>query len=288
MNGKVVLITGASNGIGKMSALGLAKMGAEVILVSRNQSKLDKTAQEIKSATSNQQISTIQADLSSLKEIRKAAETFLSQNERLDVLLNNAGAMFTSREESVDGFEMTFALNHLNYFLLTNLLLDTLKKTAQEQGEARIVNVSSGLHARAEINFDDIQNKKSFSGFSAYGQSKLMNVLFTYELARRLEGVAVTANALHPGVVSTGFGHNNGRFVSALMSLFQFFGKSPEQGAETSIYLASSPEVKGITSKYWDDKQQKCSSETSHDKAAQKQLWEISEEFTGLKQAVSV
>jgi short-subunit dehydrogenase len=115
-----------------------------------------------------------------------------------------------------------------------------------------------------------------------------MNVLFTYELARQLEGVAVTANALHPGVVSTGFGHNNGRFVSALMSLFQFFGKSPEQGAETSIYLASSPEVKGITSKYWDDKQQKRSSEASHDKAAQKRLWEISEEFTGLKQAVSV
>jgi retinol dehydrogenase 12 len=165
MNGKVVLITGASNGIGKMSALGLAKMGAEVILVSRNQSKLDKTAQEIKSATGNQQISTIQADLSSLKEIRKAAETFLSQNERLDVLLNNAGAMFTSREESVDGFEMTFALNHLNYFLLTNLLLDTLKKTAQEQGEARIVNVSSGLHARGNIDFDDIQNKKYFQVF---------------------------------------------------------------------------------------------------------------------------
>jgi NAD(P)-dependent dehydrogenase (short-subunit alcohol dehydrogenase family) len=289
MNGKIILITGATNGIGKISALELARMGAEIVLVSRNQSKLDKTAQEIKSATGNQRINTIQADLSSLKDIRKVAEIFLSQYERLDVLLNNAGAMFMSRKESVDGYEMTFALNHLNYFLLTDLLLDTLKKTAQEQGEARVVNVSSGAHSGAKIDFDDIQHKKSFTGFSVYGESKLMNVLFTYELTRRLEGTNVTANALHPGFVDTGFGQNNGWIISFMLNIIQkLVAKSPENGAETNIYLASSPEVKGITGKYWVDKQQKNSSAASHDEAAQKRLWEISEELTELKQAAVV
>jgi NAD(P)-dependent dehydrogenase (short-subunit alcohol dehydrogenase family) len=289
MNGKIILITGATNGIGKISALELARMGAEIVLVSRNQSKLDKIAQEIKSATGNQRINTIQADLSSLKDIRKVAEIFLSQYERLDVLLNNAGAMFMSRKESVDGYEMTFALNHLNYFLLTDLLLDTLKKTAQEQGEARVVNVSSGAHSGAKIDFDDIQHKKSFTGFSVYGESKLMNVLFTYELTRRLEGTNVTANALHPGFVDTGFGQNNGWIISFMLNIIQkLVAKSPENGAETNIYLASSPEVKGITGKYWVDKQQKNSSAASHDEAAQKRLWEISEELTELKQAAVV
>lgn len=289
MNGKVVLVTGATNGIGKTSALELARMGAEIVLVSRSQDKLDKTAQEIKSATGNQKISTIQADLSSLKDIRKAAETFLSQHNRLDVLLNNAGGVFMSREESVDGYEMTFALNHLNYFLLTNLLLDILKKTAQEQGEARIVNVSSALHARGSIDLNDLENGVFSTGLTAYNDSKLMNLLFTYELACRLEDTAINVNALHPGFVNTGLGQNNGRVIGFIMNIMQnLAGKSPEHGAETSIYLASSPEVKGITGKYWVDKQQKYSSRVSQDEASQKQLWEISEEITGLKQAASV
>lgn len=289
MDGKVVVITGSTNGIGKISALELARMGAEVVLVSRSQSKLNETAQEIKSATGNQKIKTIQADLSSLKDIHKAARDFLNQYERLDVLLNNAGAVFLSRKESVDGYEMTFALNHLNYFLLSNLLLDVLKKTAREQGEARIINVSSNAHVRGHINFDDLQHKKSFSGMFAYSDSKLMNIVFTYELARRLEGTGVTANTLHPGFVNTGFGHNNGSLIAAGMSLVQkLVAISPEKGAETSIYLASSPELKGVTGKYWVNKQETASIKASYDVEAQKRLWEISEELCALNQAATV
>lgn len=289
MNGKVVIVTGATNGIGKISALELARMGAEVVLVSRSQSKLDSTAQEIKSATGNQNISTIQADLSSIADIRNAAETFLSQYDRLDVLLNNAGAMFTSYKASVDGYEMTFALNHLSYFLLSNLLLDTLKKTAKEQGETRIVNVASNAHLGGSVDFDNLWNRESFSIASTYGDTKLMNILFTYELARQLEGTNITANALHPGLVNTGFAQNDNKVVALLAKPFiALMGRSPQEGAETSIYLASSPEVKGITGKYWVDKRQKSSNKASYDQVTQKRLWEVSEELCGLKQTASV
>lgn len=289
MNGKVVIVTGATNGIGKISALELAHMGAEVVLVSRSQSKLDSTAQEIKSATGNQKISTIQADLSSIADIRNAAETFLSRYERLDVLLNNAGAMFTSYHQSADGYEMTFALNHLSYFLLSNLLFDTLKKTAKEQGEARIVNVSSNAHFGGKVDFDNLWNREAFSITTTYGNTKLMNILFTYELARRLEGTGVTANTLHPGLVNTGFAQNDNKLVALLAKPFiALMGRSPQEGAETSIYLASSPEVTGITGKYWVDKRQKSSNKASYDQVTQKRLWEVSEELCGLKQTASV
>jgi len=283
MNGKVVIVTGATNGIGEITALEMARKGAEVIVVSRSQSKLENTVSRIKSETGNDKITWIQADLSSLADIRSAAEQFLQTHNRLDVLVNNAGAYFAERKESVDGNEMTLALNHLNYFLLTHLLLDTLKQTATEHGEARIVNVSSGAHFSGSVNFDDIQ-AHNYAGLRRYGDTKLMNVLFTYELADRLEGTGVIANALHPGFVNTGFGMNNSGILTKLLGLVQnLVAISPEKGAETNIYLASSPEVKGITGKYWDSKQQKTSSDVSYDRAIQKGLWEVSEELTDIK-----
>lgn len=283
MDGKVVIVTGATNGIGEVTAIELARKGAEVVLISRSKSKLENTVSKIKSQTGNQNVSYIHADLSSLADIRRAAEEFLQKHNRLDVLVNNAGAFFNERQESVDGNEMTLALNHLNYFLLTHLLLDTLKQTGQETGDTRIVNVSSGAHQGGKINFNDIQARNSYSGYGRYSESKLMNVLFTYELARQLEGTNVTANVLHPGFVNTGFGMNNGGWLAKGLGLIQsLVAISPEKGAETQIYLASSPEVKGITGKYWEGSKQKSSSKASHNVEAQKRLWQISEELVGM------
>lgn len=284
MTGKIVMVTGATNGIGEVTAHDLARQGATVIVVSRNQTKLENTVNKIKSATSNDNVSWMQADLSSMASIRDLAAQFHEQYDRLDVLVNNAGAYFNDRKLSVDGYEMTFALNHLNYFLLTHLLLDTLKQAAEKEGEARIVNVSSGAHfgARNGVNFEALPLKEKYSGFGAYGESKLMNIMFTFELARRLEGTNVTTNALHPGFVRTGFGQGNGGILTVIMKAMQVFALSSEDGAQTSIHLAASPEAKGITGKYWDKKQVKDSSAASKDVAAQQRLWTLSEEFTGL------
>ena len=194
----------------------------------------------------------------------------------------------TYRKETVDGYEMTMALNHLSYFLLTNKLLDLLKRTAEKTGDVRIVNVSSGAHtgARKGINFDDFHSRESYSGFGKYSESKLANILFTYELARQLEGANVTTTVLHPGFVATGFGHNNsGLFGLIIKGAQRFLAMSPEKGAETMIYLATSPEVKGITGKYFEKKSESQSSNISHDEAMQKRLWELSEELTGIGQA---
>jgi NAD(P)-dependent dehydrogenase (short-subunit alcohol dehydrogenase family) len=282
LQGKTVLVTGATNGIGEVSALELARMGAQVVVVSRSADKCATTVQNIQRTTGNQNVAYIAGDLSSLAGIRQVASTFLERYNRLDVLLNNAGGVFTSRQLSPDGYEMTFALNHLSYFLLTNLLLDTLKVTAKQHGEARVVNVSSGAHfgARNGINFDDLNRQKSYSSFGVYAETKLMNVLFTIELARRLANTGVTTNALHPGFVRTGFGKNNTSIVTAVFSALQVFALSPEKGAETSIYLASSPEVKNVTAKYFDKKKAVASSGASHDANAQQKLWRLSEELT--------
>lgn len=193
--------------------------------------------------------------------------------------MNNAGSFFMSRQESVDGIEMTFALNHLGYFLLTNLLLDTLEASAP----ARIVNVSSAAHERAQIDFEDLQGRQKYSGWQAYGQSKLANVLFTYELARRLEGTGVTVNALHPGFVATNLGAGTYGLIGRLFKkLVNLRGVSPEEGARTSIYLATSSEVEGVTRKYFVEQKAVPSSEASYDEATARRLWQVSAELTGL------
>ncbi|NTV36216.1 MAG: SDR family oxidoreductase [Anaerolineaceae bacterium] len=276
MTGKVVLITGGTSGIGEITATELARKGAEVVIVGRNAEKLDMVVNQVKSETGNAKVSGLLADLSVLAQVRKLADDFKARHNRLDVLVNNAGAVLMKHEVSADGYEMTFALNHLNYFLLTHCLLDVLKASAP----ARIVNVSSMAHLGARLNFDDLQNEKKYSGWAAYSQSKLANVYFTYELARRLDGTGVTVNVLHPGFVATNFGRSNGGLLSAVFKLFQIGAITPKQGAETSIYLASSPEVEGVTGKYFVKKMAARSSDVSYDESAARKLWEISEKLT--------
>ncbi len=284
MNGKTVLITGGTNGIGKVTALELAKQGAAVVIIGRSPRKTAETVAAIQQQSGSQSVESIIADLSSMAEVRRAASEFKARHSRLDVLVNNAGAVFAQRQQTVDGYEMTFALNHLAYFLLTNLLLDTLKASAP----ARIVNVSSDVHKGAKLNFDDLQHQRSYGmgGLNVYGESKLANVLFTNELARRLQGTGVTVNSLHPGMVRTGFGRNNGGMMRLIMPVIQRFGISEEEGAQTSIYLASSPEVEGVTGKYFDKSKATPSSPESYDEAAQKRLWAVSEELTGVAEKV--
>lgn len=282
LNGKTILITGATSGIGQIAALELARSGAEVVIASRSASKCQATVQMIQTQTGNTNVSYIAADLSTLAGMRQAAETFLSRHTQLHVLLNNAGGLFNQREVTTDGYEMTLALNHLSYFVVTNLLLNTLKATAATAGEARIINVSSSAHYMSRgINFDDLQHTKRYFGFSVYSETKLMNVLFTNELARRLQGTNVTANSLHPGFVQTGFGKNN---VGWLMRLFGVISGrmaiTPEQGAQTSIHLAASPDVKGISGKYWTASKQETPGKLALDTQLQEKLWRVSEALT--------
>lgn len=281
MNEKRVLITGATNGIGKSAALALAKMGAEVIIVGRNEKKTRRVLDELKAASRSDKLDMLIADLSSIERIRRAADEFRAKYERLDVLLNNAGAIFPKYQESADGIEMTFALNHISYFLLTHLLLDNLKQTARTQGEARVINVSSSAHRGAQ--FDQPDEASAYRSARSYGKSKLANVLFTYDLARRLEDTGVTVNAVHPGLVATGFGSDFKGFLGWLIKALQkTIARSPEKGAETLIYLASSPEVSGISAKYWKDKKQVESSAASHDLEQRRRLWALSAEITGI------
>jgi len=233
---------------------------------------------QIKQQTGNPAVEFMWADLSSQQEIRRMVQEFKSRYQRLDVLVNNAGAIFAERRESVDGIEMTFALNYLGYFLLTNLLLDTLKASAP----ARIINTSSRSHARAQINFDDLESRSGYRGLSAYAHSKLAIVLFTYELARRLEGTGVTVNALHPGIVATNFARSNGGVISLLMRLFRPAFIRPEQGAQTGIYLATSPEVEGVTGKYFVKCKAVPSAPASYDTATAERLWQASVAYTNL------
>jgi NAD(P)-dependent dehydrogenase (short-subunit alcohol dehydrogenase family) len=282
MSGKTVIVTGATAGIGEVTAVELARQGADVVLISRNPARLQATAARIQQATGYVPAQQIAADLSRLADTRRAAAEFLAHHDRLDVLVNNAGALFMQRQVSLDGFEMTFALNHLSYFLLTNLLLETLKVTAARYGEARIVSVSSNAHRRARIDFDDLQLNRSYAGFDAYGRSKAMNVLFTYELARRLLGTGVTANCLHPGFVATRFAKNNGWPVKLVMAGLQFFALDPHKGALTSIFLASSPEVKGVTSAYFSSSKPTRSDPVAYDPITQARLWQVSLQLTGI------
>lgn len=279
MNGKICMVTGATSGIGEVTALALAQMGAAVIVVGRSAEKSAATVNHIKQQTGNPAVEFMLADLSSLKEIHQLALQFKSCYPHLHVLVNNAGALFTTRQQNVDGIEMTFALNHLNYFLLTNLLLDRLKSSAP----ARIVNVAASAHLFARrMNFDDLQGQGRYGGWQAYAQSKLCNLLFTYELARRLEGTHISVNALHPGIVATRFGHNNQGLMGRLLRLSNLFAINPERGAQTIIYLAASPTVEGVTGKYFVSKREVQSSAASYDLAAAQRLWQVSMEMTGL------
>ena len=247
-------------------------MGTTVVIVGRSAEKTAQVVAQIRAATGNQNVDALLADLSSQQEIRRLASEFKSRYTRLDILLNNAGAMFMQRQVSVDGIEMTFAVNHLAYFLLTNLLLDTIKASAP----ARIINVSSNAHTRAKIEFDNLQGERSYSP-AAYGNSKLANILFTIELARRLQGTGVTVNALHPGFVNTGFGKNNSGFLfKILAAVVPLIARSPEKGAKTSIYLASSPAVQNVTGKYFVDSKVAQAAPQAADTAVARKLWDVS------------
>ena len=279
MKGKTCLITGATAGIGKAAAIQLAQLGATLVLVARNPQKATLTVEQIRQQTGNSEVEFLLADLSSQQGIRQLAEGFKAHYQRLDVLVNNAGAIIISRQQSVDGIEMTFALNHLSYFLLTNLLLDVLKSSSP----SRIINVSSDSHQGAELDFQDLQYQGRYRGFQAYGRSKLANLLFTYELSRRLEGTGVTANGLHPGLVATNLIANNGLAGRMMNVYFRLFGRSSDKGAQTVTYLASSPKVEGLSGRYYVDEQQVPSSQPSYDEEAARQLWRVSEELTGLE-----
>ncbi|MCL4249929.1 MAG: SDR family oxidoreductase [Anaerolineae bacterium] len=283
MQGKVTLVTGATNGIGKVAARELARMGATVIVAGRDADKTESVVQEIKSATGNKRVEKAVADLSVMSGVRSLARQIEDRYDRLDVLLNNAGAIFNSKQITADGLEMTFALNHMNYFLLTHLLLDLLKVSAP----ARIINVASDAHRTVRaLKLDDIRNPKHYQGFAAYGRSKLANVLFTYELARRLSGSGVTANTLHPGAVATGFGMNNRGLINQVMfRAFHMLSMSDEQGAQTSIYLASSPEVTNVSGSYFTRSTPVASSPLSYDETLQRRLWALSETIAGTQSA---
>jgi NAD(P)-dependent dehydrogenase (short-subunit alcohol dehydrogenase family) len=278
MAGKTCLVTGATAGIGAVTARVLAERGATVIGVGRNQQKCAALAEQIRAQSKNESVVFLRADLSVQADIRELANQIIERYPRLDVLINNAGAVFFERRLSADGIEMTFALNHLNYFLFTKLLLDKLKASAP----ARIVNVSSAAHRRAVLDFGDLQNERSFRGFQVYSQSKLANLLFSYELARRLEGTGVTVNALHPGWVATRFGAEAGWKGRLLNRVSAWFAISQEEGADTAVYLATSPEVEGVTGKYFVERRAVPSSSASTDSAAASRLWQISATMTKL------
>lgn len=277
--GKEIVVTGATDGIGKVSARELAKLGASVTIVGRNAAKGEAVASELRQAAGHDRVLFVQADLESQKGVRAAAAAIKARVKRLDVLLNNAGAMFQKRQLSEDGIEKTFALNHLGYFLLTHELLDLLKAS----GPSRVVNVASAAHQGAKLDLSDLQNEKRYSGWSAYGQSKLANIYFTYELARRLEGSGVSANCLHPGFVASRFGDNNGGLVKLVIGFAKStVAISENDGAKTSVYLASSPEVAGVSGKYFDKCKAVRTSSVSYDTDVARDLWRQSERLTGL------
>jgi len=278
MNGKICLITGGTNGIGKATAQALARMGATVVIVGRDAQKTSQVVEEIRATSGNNNVDSLLADLSSQQQVRRLANEFKSKYSHLHVLLNNAGAVFMRHQLSVDGIEMTFAVNHLAYFLLTNLLLEPIKASSP----ARIINVSSNVHASGKIEFDNLQGERDYSP-KAYDNSKLANILFTMELARRLEGTGVTVNALYPGFVATGFAKNNGKVIAALVSIFApLVARSPAKGAETSIYLASSPSVEGITGKYFYDSHVLPAASQATDMMVARKLWDVSAEMVHL------
>ncbi len=280
MQGKTCVITGATSGIGLVAARELAHLGARVVLVGRDQARTEDAVRRIQTQTGNHQVEGLLADLSSQAEVRGLARQVQQRCPRLDVLVNNAGGIWLKRELTVDGLERTFAVNHLAYFLLTQLLLDLLKASAP----ARIVNVSSAAHCRAALDFDNLMGQRRYNGWRQYSRSKLMNLLFTYELARRLEGTGVTTNALHPGWVATRFAANNGWIGRVWQVVANCFAISPEKGARTIVFLASSPEVAAVNGRYFVQERETASSPASHEIEPARRLWQLSLEWTNLSQ----
>lgn len=274
---KTCMITGASSGIGLATAVELARRGMKLFLVCRDRGRGETTRAKILAETGNRSVELMLADLSSQQSIRRLATDFLARSEPLHVLVNNAGILNLRRSVTVDGIEAVFAVNHLGYFLLTLLLLDRLRESAP----ARIVNVASGAHHGATIDFDDLGGERRYRPMRIYGQSKLANVLFTFELARRLEGSGVTVNCLHPGVIATRLGSNNGPLARLAPPILKLLFRSPEDGAATSVYLACSPEVEGTSGKYFVDCRTARSSKESCDATIARRLWEVSARLTG-------
>jgi NAD(P)-dependent dehydrogenase (short-subunit alcohol dehydrogenase family) len=283
MKDKVVLITGANTGIGKAAALELARQGATVVITARNEVKAKAAQADIIEKTGNSRVSILLADFGDFAQVRQMAEEFKSRHDRLDVLINNAGLILDERRESVDGNEMTMQVNHLSPYLLTHLLLDVLKASAP----ARIVNVASDAHRSASSGFaksmNELQALGKYTSFNVYGQSKLANILFSRKLARELEGSGVTVNSLHPGVVNTGFAADGDvkGFFSFVINLIRPFLLTPEKGARTTVYLASSPEVEGVSGKYFDKCKAKKPKPWAEDDEAAERLWKWSRELTG-------
>ncbi len=284
MTGKVCLVTGATSGIGKVTATALASLGAEVVITGRNREKTEATIHQIISETGNETVHYLLADFSDLEQVRELAAQFNRRFSRLDVLVNNAGSFFNTRQETQYGVEKTFLVNHLAPFLLTNLLLDTIISSSP----ARIINVSSDAHQYGTLDFDDLCFKRRFVGMKAYARSKLANILFTYESVRRLGESSITVNALHPGHVATDIWRTNFSIVGpALKRVMGLFALTPEEGADNSIYLATSQDVAGVTGKYFVKREPAQSSSLSYDEELAKRLWEVSEDLTSIAQTGS-
>jgi NAD(P)-dependent dehydrogenase (short-subunit alcohol dehydrogenase family) len=279
MSKRICLITGATSGIGKAGAAILARTGHEMVLVGRNPEKLEHVVNEIRSQTSNEAVHGLVADFSDLAQVRQLAKEFRQQFQRLDILINNAGAYFNRRQQTRYGVEKTLLVNHLAPFLLTNLLLDSLYRSTS----ARIVDVSSNAHENAHLDLNDLNFDRFYFGFWAYGRSKLANLLFTYELARRMAGKNITVNALHPGRVGTDIFKTNFSILGGPFKwLMEHISLTPEQGADNTVYLASSPEVEGVSGKYFVKREAAPSSPLSYDEDLARRLWKVSEVITGL------
>jgi NAD(P)-dependent dehydrogenase (short-subunit alcohol dehydrogenase family) len=278
MTGKVCLITGGTGGIGLVTARMLARLGAAVTIVGRDRERGEAALALLREAAPGASITFLAGDLSSQSEVRRVAAGVASLHPCLDVLINNAGGLFGRRRLSADGIEMTFALNHLGYFLLSHLLMPQLSAAPR----ARIVNVASAAHKGVTLDFDDLQGEERYNRWLAYKRSKLCNILFTYELARQLDGRPITANALHPGFVATDIGSRHGFIPGFLWSIGKLYAISAEQGALTSVFLASASEVETVSGRYFVRSKEKRSSDASYDRAAATRLWDVSLNLTGL------
>jgi NAD(P)-dependent dehydrogenase (short-subunit alcohol dehydrogenase family) len=284
MHGKTVLITGANQGLGKASAVALGKMGANLVLVCRNADKAHAAIADIEKAGAKD-VDLIVGDLASQAEVRRIAAEFLKRHDRLDVLMNNAGVLVPTRRTTPDGIEETFAINHLAYFLLTSLLREIL----QASQPSRVINVSSEAHRGAKMHWDDLQFEKGdYRSFTAYSQSKLCNILFTRELARRLAGTQVTANCNHPGFVATGFGRTYGGYMSVVMRFLRPFMINLDRGMKTQVWLASAPELAGVSGKYFEKCAERTPNQEAQDDARARKLWEISETLTATRNNAQV